>query len=69
MIQKGQEVKNLPAGTAILLQRGEDGTWSGSISSPGRSAITGEASGATGLLAKLARRWLNDHGIPTRGKA
>ena len=67
VVKKGQEVKLLPAHTAVTLTRTTEGGWVGTITvGPKVIKITGN--GVMGLVNKLARLALREGGAKLQGK-
>ena len=54
---KAEALGALPPGTQIILNRGPDGAWSGTLTVEGRT-IKAAAGGPQGITVALARLWL-----------
>jgi len=66
-LKKGQEVKALPVLSIFTLGRQLDGSWSGTLSA-GEATVEASMGGVMGLVQKLARKWLQQHGAALQGK-
>ena len=65
--KKGEAISSLPPGTQILLKRGLDGAWAGTLNVEG-AKFEAVAGGPQGVTVMLARLWLTAKGPKTDGE-
>lgn len=64
--KKGEAINSLPSGTQIILTRGPDGAWTGTLTAEG-AKFEAIAGGPQGVTVMLARLWVTAKGPKTDG--
>jgi hypothetical protein len=58
-----QAIRALPPGTQIIITRGPDGAWIGTLTANG-TKVEAAGDGPQSVSVSLARQWLAAHGSP-----
>ncbi len=61
--KKGEAIRALPPGTQIIITRGPDGAWIGTLTANG-TKVEAAGDGPQSVSVSLARQWLAAHGSP-----